>query len=56
MFQLRAVPVVPSVFSISAVVSFERKGLDAVAPVLLAIADAEGLDAHARALRIRLEP
>jgi len=39
----------------TAVISFTREGLDGVAPALLAIAEAEGLDAHARALRVRLE-
>ena len=40
----------------TAIIAFERAGLDTVAPVLVQIAEAEGLDAHARALRIRLEP
>lgn len=40
----------------TAVIAFERAGLDDVAPILLQIAEAEGLDAHARALRIRMEP
>ncbi|MGZ4121363.1 MAG: histidinol dehydrogenase [Actinomycetota bacterium] len=39
----------------TAIISFERAGLDQVAPALLQIAEAEGLDAHARALRIRME-
>ncbi|MFN2614126.1 MAG: histidinol dehydrogenase [Actinomycetota bacterium] len=39
----------------SAVIAFERSGLDEVGPALVALAEAEGLDAHARALRIRLE-
>ena len=39
----------------TAVISFTRDGLDDVAPALLRIAEAEGLDAHARALRIRME-
>jgi len=39
----------------SAVVSFAREGLGEVAAALFALAEAEGLDAHARALRIRLE-
>src|SRR5438270_753992 len=39
----------------TAIIAFERAGLDTVAPVLVQIAEAEGLDAHARALRIRLE-
>ncbi|MFA5889604.1 MAG: histidinol dehydrogenase [Actinomycetota bacterium] len=39
----------------TAVVLFDRAGLDDVAPALLAIARAEGLDAHARALSVRLE-
>jgi histidinol dehydrogenase len=39
----------------TAVISFTREGLDGVAPALFAIAEAEGLDAHARALRVRLE-
>jgi histidinol dehydrogenase len=39
----------------TAVIAFERSGLDEVGPALLEIAQAEGLDAHARALRVRLE-
>jgi histidinol dehydrogenase len=39
----------------TAVIAFERAGLDEVGPALLQIAEAEGLDAHARALRIRME-
>ena len=39
----------------TAVVIFDRRGLDMVGPSLVAIAEAEGLDAHARALRVRLE-
>jgi len=39
----------------TAVIAFERAGLETVAPILVQIAEAEGLDAHARALRIRLE-
>lgn len=39
----------------SAVVHFERAGLIDVGASLIAIAEAEGLDAHARALRVRLE-
>jgi histidinol dehydrogenase len=39
----------------TAVISFTREGLDDVAPALLRIAEAEGLDGHGRALRIRME-
>lgn len=39
----------------SAVIRFEREGLADVAASLIAIAEAEGLDAHARAVRVRLE-
>jgi histidinol dehydrogenase len=39
----------------TAIIAFERAGLDTVAPILLQIAEAEGLDAHARALRIRMD-
>jgi histidinol dehydrogenase len=37
-------------------ISFGAAGLDRVAPALIAIADAEGLVAHARAVQVRLEP
>lgn len=39
----------------TAVIAFGRDGLDQVGPALVALAEAEGLDAHARALRVRLE-
>ncbi|HVL32906.1 MAG TPA: histidinol dehydrogenase, partial [Actinomycetota bacterium] len=39
----------------TAIVAFERRGLDGIADALIALADAEGLDAHARALRVRME-
>ena len=39
----------------TAVIAFERAGLDDVGPALVALAEAEGLDAHARALRVRLD-
>ena len=39
----------------TAVITFERAGLDEVGPALLQIAEAEGLDGHARALRVRME-
>jgi histidinol dehydrogenase len=39
----------------SAVIRFERDGLARVAPALFEIAGAEGLDAHARAVAVRLE-
>ncbi|HEX9713862.1 MAG TPA: histidinol dehydrogenase [Actinomycetota bacterium] len=39
----------------TAVISFGRSGLDEVGASLIELAEAEGLDAHARALRIRLE-
>lgn len=39
----------------TAVISFSRDGLDEVGAALVALAGAEGLDAHARALRVRLE-
>lgn len=38
------------------IISFGAAGLQRVAPALLAIADAEGLVAHARAVQVRLEP
>ncbi len=38
----------------TAVVEFDRAGVEAVAPALLAIARAEGLAAHARAVEVRL--
>lgn len=38
----------------TAIVSFTRAGLETVAPALVEIADAEGLDAHARAVTLRL--
>jgi len=38
----------------TAVVQFERAGVSEVAPALLAIARAEGLTAHARAIEVRL--
>lgn len=38
----------------SAVIRFDREGLERVAPALFEIAGAEGLDAHARAVAIRL--
>ncbi len=37
------------------VIAFERDGLAEVGPALVALAEAEGLAAHARALRVRLE-
>jgi len=37
-------------------ISFGAAGLERVAPALVAIADAEGLVAHARAVQVRLEP
>jgi histidinol dehydrogenase len=39
----------------TAVIAFERNGLERLGPALVALAEAEGLDAHARALRVRLE-
>jgi histidinol dehydrogenase len=39
----------------TAVISFDRAGVEAVAPALLAIAREEGLAAHARAIEVRLE-
>lgn len=39
----------------SAIIRFEREGLEQVAPSLFEIAAAEGLDAHARAVAVRLE-
>lgn len=39
----------------TAVIAFDRSGLEQVGPALVALAEAEGLDAHARALRVRLE-
>jgi histidinol dehydrogenase len=39
----------------TAVIAFERAGLDTLGPALIQIAESEGLDAHARALRIRME-
>lgn len=39
----------------TAVISFRRPGLHEVGPALVALAQAEGLDAHARALQVRLE-
>jgi histidinol dehydrogenase len=39
----------------TAVIAFERAGIEDVGPALIEIAQAEGLDAHARALRVRLE-
>jgi histidinol dehydrogenase len=39
----------------TAIVQFDRAGLDEVAPALAALAEAEGLDAHKRALSVRLE-
>jgi histidinol dehydrogenase len=39
----------------SSVVSYSREALETDAPVITAIADAEGLDSHARAVRLRLE-
>ena len=33
----------------------DRAGIAAIGPTAIAIAEAEGLDAHARAVRIRLE-
>jgi histidinol dehydrogenase len=41
-------------FKSTAVVQFSRAGLERVAPWLRAIAGAEGLDAHARAVEVRL--
>jgi histidinol dehydrogenase len=41
-------------FKSTAIVQFSRAGLERVAPSLSAIAHAEGLDAHARALEARL--
>jgi histidinol dehydrogenase len=38
----------------TAVIQFDRAGVEAVAPALLAIAKAEGLTAHARAVEVRL--
>ncbi|MGH2727264.1 MAG: histidinol dehydrogenase, partial [Actinomycetota bacterium] len=38
----------------TAVIQFDRAGLEAVAPALFAIARAEGLAAHARAVEVRL--
>jgi histidinol dehydrogenase len=38
----------------TAVIQFDRAGVEAVAPTLLAIAKAEGLTAHARAVEVRL--
>jgi histidinol dehydrogenase len=35
--------------------SVDRKGIAAIGPAAIAIANAEGLDAHAQAVRIRLE-
>jgi len=37
------------------VIAFDRAGLDEVASALIPLAEAEGLDAHARALRVRME-
>jgi histidinol dehydrogenase len=42
-------------FKTTAVVQFTRAGLDRIAPTLLEIARAEGLNAHARALEVRLQ-
>jgi len=39
----------------TAVIAFDRSGLDEVGAALIQLAEAEGLDAHARALRVRLE-
>lgn len=39
----------------TAIIQFERAGVEWVAPWLLEIASAEGLEAHARAVRVRLE-
>jgi histidinol dehydrogenase len=38
------------------VVSVEQAGFDALAPHVIALAEAEGLDAHAESIRIRQEP
>ncbi len=38
----------------TAVIQFDRAGVEAVAPALLAIARAEGLTAHARAIEVRI--
>ena len=38
----------------TAVIQFDRAGVEAVAPALLAIARAEGLNAHARAIEVRI--
>jgi len=37
------------------VIAFDRAGVEEVAPALIALAEAEGLTAHARAVRARLE-
>jgi histidinol dehydrogenase len=42
-------------FKATAIVEFTRRGLEQVSPWLLSIAEAEGLTAHARAVRVRLE-
>ena len=39
----------------TAIVQFEPQALDELGPALIALADAEGLDAHARAVRARLD-
>jgi histidinol dehydrogenase len=38
------------------VVTLARPALERVAPYAIVLAEAEGLDAHAEALRIRLDP
>ena len=38
----------------TAVIQFDRAGVEEIAPVLIAIANAEGLTAHARAVEVRL--